>query len=207
MAFPEKPAKTDTPIDDLIAKRWSPRAMDGDRDLERDQILALLEAARWAPSCFGDEPWRFIAWDRGTDPAGWQRAQECLADANRAWAKRAPLLIAVCADSEFRKNGKANRWAQYDCGAAAENLCLQAVSMDLAVHQMGGFDQQAVREAFDVPDRYTPMAMIAVGYPGDPEDLPEEKRGSELGDRSRRPLDENFFGGHWGRSLDKDEAS
>ncbi len=100
-------------------------------------VLALAEAARWSPSCFGDEPWRYIVFDRQTDSEAWQKAFDCLAEGNQNWAAAAPLLLLAVAGLRFSSNEKANRWAQYDTGAASMSLCIQATSMDLMVHQMG----------------------------------------------------------------------
>ena len=197
----EKPAKTSVAIHDLLARRWSPRAIDPDRAVEREHLIALLEAARWAPSCFGDEPWRYIAWDRNDDAASFDKAFECLAEPNQAWVKHAPVLLLALADSEFTKNGKPNRWGQYDTGAASENLCLQATALELVAHQMGGFDKKKVAEAFDIPERFTPMAMIAIGHPGDPDDLPEGKKETELAERKRTPLEERFFLHGWEKPI------
>lgn len=192
-----KLATTDTPIHDLIARRWSPRAIDPDKGVAREMILSLLEAARWAPSCFGDEPWRYIVCDRQRDADAWQRAHDCLAPKNRLWAGNAPVLILAVADSRFRANEKPNRWAQYDTGAASENLCLQAVSLGLVVHQMGGFDAAVAHTAFGIPETFTPMAMIAVGYPGTREHLDAQFHEAEYAVRVRRALDETGYAGYW----------
>jgi len=189
---------TSAPIHDLIAARWSPRALDQDTPVSRQQITALLEAARWAPSCFGDQPWRYLVWDRFADEAEWQQAFECLAEGNRAWVRKCPLLLAAVADSVFGRNGKPNRWAQYDTGAASENLCLQATAMGLAAHQMGGFDKTRLAEIFQIPERFTPMAMIAVGVPAAPDTLPKEFRDGETAPRERRALSDLAFDGRWG---------
>ena len=138
----EKPAVTRPPIAELIARRWSPRAMDSTQPVSRDHLLALLEAARWAPSCFGDQPWRYLVWDRFRDPAGWQQAFECLAEGNQSWVQNAPVLLLAVAAPAFGHNGQPNRWAQYDTGAASENLCLQAAALGLVAHQMGGFNPE-----------------------------------------------------------------
>lgn len=192
-----KPAITDIPIHELLAARWSPRAFDVTKGVSREQVLALVEAARWAPSCFGDEPWRVIVWDRMRDAASWQKAFDCLTESNQAWVKNTPLLIAVGADSQFRHNGKDNRWAQYDSGAAALSLCLQAVALGLAAHQMGGFDAQKLRGAFGIPEHITLMSMIAIGHQAAPDVLTGEVREREIAPRKRRPLGEVFFEGGW----------
>ncbi|MEK9824900.1 MAG: nitroreductase family protein, partial [Methylotenera sp.] len=145
-----KPAITQVAIDQTIANRWSGRAYDAAKTVTREQVLALLEAARWAPSCFGDQPWRFIVWNKSEDAAGWQQAFDCLVPGNQGWAKDAQVLVLVCADTLFAHNQKPNRFAQYDTGAAAENLCLQATALGLMAHQMGGYDADLAREKFNV---------------------------------------------------------
>jgi len=197
-----KTAITQVPIDSTIAKRWSGRAYDSSKVVTQEQIIALLEAARWAPSCYGDQPWRFIVWDRNTDIGAWQQAFDCLVPGNQSWAKDAPVLLLIAADSLFNHNDKENRWGQYDTGAAAENLCLQAASMGLMAHQMGGFDAEKVRAAFQIPDEFECMAMIAVGYPAEPEILESPYRERELAGRVRRPLGELFFNGVWQKPID-----
>jgi nitroreductase len=197
----KKPALTQEPIDGTIAARWSGRAYDPGKPVSREQIIALLEAARWAPSCYGDQPWRFIVWDRNADEAAWQKAFDCLVPGNQAWVKNAPLLFLITAGSLFNHNGKENRWGQYDTGAAAENLCLQASSMGLMAHQMGGFDVAKARAAFDIPDEYALMSMLAVGYQADISTLSGEVLERETAPRSRRPLDELFYSGTWGKPV------
>ena len=196
-----KPAITQVTINDTIANRWSGRAYDASQQVSHAQIIALLEAARWAPSCYGDQPWRFIVWDKHADAQAWQQAFDCLAPANQAWVKDAPLLLLVCADSLFSHNQHPNRWAQYDTGAAAENLCLQASSMGLIAHQMGGFNAESVQAAFGVPAQYTPMAMVAVGYAAEISSLTGEILSRETAVRTRRPLNELFFAGAWDKPI------
>lgn len=193
-----KPALTQVPIDTTLANRWSGRAYDASKPVSEEQTIALLEAARWAPSCFGDQPWRFIVWDKNIDLAAWQKAFDCLVPGNQAWVKDAPLLMLATANTLFNHNGKENRWAQYDTGAASENLCLQATSAGLMAHQMGGFDVTKTREVFAIPAQYTLMAMIAVGYPAEISSLSGEVLEREIAPRMRRPLGELFFSGAWG---------
>jgi nitroreductase len=194
----EKKAQTSVAIHDLIARRWSPRAFDKSKPVSRAQIMALLEAARWAPSCYGDEPWCYLLWDRDRDSSSWQKAFECLSDSNQVWVKNAPLLLASIAGSQFAHSGKPNRWGQHDTGAASANLVLQAVALGLAAHQMGGFDADKLREKFAIPAGYTPMAMIVVGYQADADILEGNIRERELAARARKPLGEKFFEGTWG---------
>jgi nitroreductase len=189
------------PIHDLIAARWSGRAYDGSKSVSREQTLALLEAARWAPSCYGDQPWRFVVWNQATDVAAWQAAFDTLVPGNQRWVKDAPLLVLVAADTLFSHNGQPNRHAQYDTGAAAENLCLQAEALGLMAHQMGGFDPDRIRAVAKVPAQYTPMALISVGYPADPASFSDDVAKRESAIRHRRSLGELFFDGVWTKPI------
>ncbi|MBI5450098.1 MAG: nitroreductase family protein [Gammaproteobacteria bacterium] len=193
-----KPAMTRTPINEMLAQRWSPRAFDGTRALTSQQILALCEAARWAPSSSNEQPWRFILCDRYADPSAWLQACAVLKPANQVWATQAAMLVLVCALPLSAANNALNRWCDYDAGAAAFSLCLQASTMGLAAHQMGGFDAGAAHTSFAIPDDVHCLAMIAVGYPGEAAALPEGLRERELAPRSRQPLESRFFAGGWG---------
>ena len=197
----EKPAQTSRPIHDLFVRRWSTRAFDAAKPVSREQLTSLLEAGRWAPSCNGDEPWRYLIWDRGRDPEGFQKAFDCLSENNRKWVKNVPLLMLSCAGSIFGATGKPNRWTQHDTGAASVSMALQATALGLAYHQMGGFDAEKARAAFTIPAEYTPMAMIAVGYQAAPDVLDEETKKKELAPRARKPLAEKFFEGGWGKGV------
>ncbi len=197
----QKPAQTSRPIHELFVRRWSTRAFDAAKPVSRDQLLSLLEAGRWAPSCNGDEPWRYLIWDRARDPEGFQKAFDCLSDNNKKWVKNVPLLMLSCAGTNFAATGKPNRWTQHDTGAASTSMALQAEAMGLMVHQMGGFDADKARAAFEIPADYTPMAMIAVGYQAAPEVLDEETKKKELAPRGRKPLGERFFEGGWGKGV------
>jgi nitroreductase len=197
----DRSAATRVPIHELLARRWSPRAYDVNRTVSREQLAALLEAARWAPSCNGDEPWRYLIFERRRDPAGWQKAFDCLSDSNKKWVRNVPVLLLSCAGSTFEHSGKPNRYGQHDTGAASVCLALQGAAMGLAVHQMGGYDAQKARAAFQIPDAYTPMAMIAVGYQASPDVLDEETKAKELRPRSRKPLETHFFEGGWGKGV------
>jgi nitroreductase len=194
----QKPAQTATPIHELLARRWSGRAFK-DAPISRAELYSLLEAAHWAPSCFNDQPWRFLVWDRNHDAGAWRRAFDCLDEGNRSWVKDAPILLLACADTEFSKRpGRANRWGMHDTGAASMNLHLQAVARGMMSHPMAGYDKPRIRAEFAIPERYGLCAMIAVGRPVDSADALGEKEGErELQPRVREPLGTRFFDGRW----------
>ena len=197
-----KPAITRVKIHDLMQTRWSPRAIDPDKDISPDDLTALLEAARWAPSCFNDQPWRFIVCVKSKDETSWKNALANLAEKNRLWAKNAPVLMLAVAMENFNHNGKPNRWAMYDTGAASVSLCFQATALGLVVHQMGGFDAEKARALFKLPAGCTPLSMIAVGYQADIDVLDDDFKAAELAERTRAPLDQRFYFGQWGVGVD-----
>lgn len=193
----QKPAITQQPIHDLIANRWSGRAYDASKPVTKDQLVSLLEAARWAPSCFGDEPWRYVICNKSDNLQAWQSAFDCLVPGNQGWAVNAPVLLLICADTLFGHNDKPNKWAAYDTGAATENLCLQATALGLMAHQMGGFDADQARKTFNVPERFQILAMVTVGYQAAIESVSGEAREREEAPRKRKPLGALFFDGSW----------
>ncbi|MGK0298780.1 MAG: nitroreductase [Gammaproteobacteria bacterium] len=197
----ESKATTQYPISEQLAKRWSGRAYDPNKNLDRKQIVTLLEAARWAPSCFGDEPWRFIICDKTSNETAWQKALDCLAEGNRSWAINAPLLNIIIANTLFGHNDKPNKWCNYDTGAAALSLCVQATDMGLMTHQMGGFDPDKASELFSIPEQFIPIAMMTVGYQLAIDDMTDEIKERELAQRKRKPLGECFFEGEWGKGV------
>lgn len=196
-SYPEKPAPTDYPINELMRRRWSPRAFEEGRAVEREKLLTMLEAARWAPSCFNDRPRRILVFD-GSDLDTLAKARGCLSEGN-AWARKAPVLMLSVARETFEQTGKPNRWAQHDTGLATENLLLEAVELGLAAHPMAGYDAERARSEFGIPEGFTPIAMIAIGYPcrGKLEELDEKLRGKELASRERKAIGEIAFAGKW----------
>jgi len=195
-----KPALSSVPLHELIRNRWSPRAFDPNKAVHPDAVTALLEAARWAPSCFNDQPWRYLICDRYRDRSAWEKMLSCLAEKNQLWAHNAPLLILSVAMQHFGHNGNPNRWASYDTGAASLSLCLQAEALGLVSHQMGGFDADRCRAVFNLPEACTPMAVLAVGYQAEADSLPEDFRAGEAAERQRAALAEKFFFSEWGKA-------
>ncbi|WP_328447607.1 nitroreductase family protein [Amycolatopsis sp. NBC_00438] len=190
-----KPAVTSIPIAPLMAERWSPRAYDASAVVTPDQVRALLEAARWAPSFGNTQPARYLVGVRGT--SAFDAILATLNSGNQAWARRAGLLlIGVMVTSNAKGDVP---YAEYGLGLASENLVLQAVELGLIAHQMAGFSPADVRSSFGLPDNAEPRVAIAVGSPGDPSVLEEDWRiEKEKADRARIPLEEFAFTGKWG---------
>ena len=173
-------------INSLILNRWSPRSMTGE-ELDEDTIMSLFEAARWAPSSYNNQPWRFIYAKRNT--SHWDKLFNLLAEPNKVWTKNAAVLIVVVSRKNFEHNEKYSITHQYDAGAAWENLALEASSRGLAVHAMQGFDYERARIDLQIPDTFDVMAMIAIGKKGPKENLPSELQNKEL-PNNRKPLNE-----------------
>jgi len=197
----EKSADTSAPVNPLILSRWSGVAYDPDRAVATNDLRALAEAARWAPSCFGDQPWRVLFCSKSADDSAWQQAFDCLAEGNQPWCQYAPVLAIVCADTQFSKNDNPNDWGPYDTGAAAISICLQAAELGLMTHQMAGFSPDKARKTFSIPARYKPMAMMTIGYQLPKDNLPAAFAERELKPRQRNPLREHFFLGAWEKGI------
>jgi nitroreductase len=194
----QKPAPTAHPTHALIHHRWSPRAF-SDQPVPADVLRSLFEAARWAPSSNNEQPWAFLV-TTSDDIEGHARMVSTLVEFNQVWAKHAPVLAIAVSELAFNSTAKPNRNAFYDTGAAVANLSMEATSRGLFVHQMAGFDAHKAIELFGIPGGWEPIAAFVVGYPGDPESLPEKLRQRELAPRERKPLESFVMGGHWGKS-------
>jgi nitroreductase len=192
----DKPADTTAPLHDPIRRRWSPRAF-ADREVTDDELRTLLEAARWAPSSSNEQPWRFIVAPR-RDRDAFARALSCLVPANQVWAGGAAVLMLTCTSTVFARHGQRNAHAWHDVGLAVATMSIQAMTMDLFVHQMAGIDPARVRELYALPESVEPVTAIALGHPGDPKSLPEPLAGREAGPRTRKPLREFVFRDRYG---------
>lgn len=167
------PRTPDWDVDSMFVDRWSPRGFSGEPLTERE-IHTLFEAARWAPSCYNEQPWRFVY---ATEPQARARLTACLVAKNRAWAGGAPLLMFLLARRHFQKTGAENRHAPYDAGAAWMALALQARKLGLYAHAMAGFNPDKAYETLGVSREDTlVMTAIAVGRRGDATGLPEDLR-------------------------------
>jgi nitroreductase len=190
----DKPAETQYPIHDLLRQRWSPRAFDN-RPVEPEKLRSLFEAARWAPSSNNGQPWRFLVATK-EHTIEYDRLFNCLVEGNQKWAYRAPVLMLSVAQLQF-EDGSLNAHALHDTGMAAENLVLQGTALGLVAHQMAGFRGDQARTDCHIPEGYVPVAMIAVGYPGDPAVLSDRLRAREVQPRVRKPLTELVYSATW----------
>jgi nitroreductase len=179
-----------------ISDRRSIRAF-STQDIEKEALTTLMEAARWSPSCCNEQPWRFIIGQKSHNPAVWQAICESLYPANQDWAKEAPVLLATFTKKTFTQNGRPNRHAWHDLGAALAMLSVQAFSMGIFVHQMAGFQPEKITETFSPPADFEPVTVVVLGYPGDPARLPESVRAKENAPRNRKPLEEFVFWRGW----------
>lgn len=170
------------PVIEVIKKRKSVRAF-VDKPIEKEKIDSLFEAARWAPSSVNEQPWRYI-YARKDQPL-WEKIFETLNESNQVWVKNSPLLVASFVLKNFSRNEQPNGFAKYDLGAANAFLSLQATGLGLQIHQIGGFNGHRLRENLQVPDQYELGVVLAIGYPGDPESLPENLKVRELSPRQR----------------------
>jgi nitroreductase len=178
--------KADHPIETLLLARWSPRAMTGE-PLKDSEISILFEAARWAPSTYNEQEWRFLYGRRDTPQ--WQTFFDLLVEGNQAWCKNAGMLVVILAKKTFTQNGKPNPVHLFDVGAAFENIALQASKMNLVVHGMQGFGFDKARTSLKVPDDFDVAAMFAAGRPAEPDTLPEPLREREK-PSGRKPISE-----------------
>jgi len=178
--------RTEHDIEPIFINRWSPRAMSGE-DVSQNDIARLIEAARWAPSAYNEQPWRFLYCHRNTEH--WPKFFDLLVEFNQQWTRNAGALFVVISKTTFDHDGKPNPTHSFDAGAAWQNLALQGTKMGLVVHGMAGFDAEKARKTLNIPPEYEVEAMIAVGKPGRVEDLPQEMQEREQ-PSDRKPLAE-----------------
>ena len=182
-----KPAIPQVAINDTIAKRWSGRAYDADQDLSPEQIKALLEAARWAPSAFNGQPWRFFVGRNGDST--FSATLSTLAPFNQSWAKNASVLITVAAKTT-KDDGSIHADYQFDCGLAVSQLVFEVHNRGFVAHQMTGFDRVASSTVLEMDTYLTPIVVIAIGKQDVPEKLEGPAAEREVAPRERKPLSE-----------------
>jgi len=181
--------ETSAGIHTLLARRWSPKAFSS-HAVEPEKLAQLFEAARWSPSCYNAQPWRFVMAAR-QEAEGYNRLLSTLVEPNRQWAQQAPVLILAVAKLDFDHAPKPNRHAFYDLGQSVANLTVQATALGLQIHQMGGFDAAAARELVAIPKGFEPVAVLALGYP--------DGQAAPQAGRTRKDLADFVFSGSWGR--------
>jgi len=189
----QKLAESSQPLLQALAERWSPRAFTG-APLAKEDLLAVLEAARWTASSMNEQPWRFSVATRQAQPAHFERLLGTLAEFNQVWAKQASALIAVTTRRDFEKNGAPNLHAAFDAGAAVASLSIEATGRGLAVHVMGGIDHAGLREALQLPEGVETLVVLALGASAKDQEeartlLSAPLLERELSPRARHPLE------------------
>jgi nitroreductase len=195
-----KRAQNNHPIHDLIAERWSPYAFSL-KPVEAEKLQSLMEAARWAASSFNAQPWSFVVATR-QHPEQFEQLMSVLIPFNQDWVRNTPVLVFSVAKLTFDHNGQPNRHALHDTGMALSNLMVQATALGLYVHGMAGFDVEKGRQVLALPEGYEPVAAFAIGYLGNPQDLPEMLRERHQAKRERKPLESFVFSGKFGQKAD-----
>ncbi|MCF6171531.1 MAG: nitroreductase family protein [Bacteroidales bacterium] len=187
----DKAAHNIYPVNELVRKRWSPRAF-SEKPVEEEKLNSLFEAARWAPSAFNEQPWRFIVGRKGNEV--YDKIMQSLVEWNRQWAGRAPVLVLNLARKTFSHNNKPNGVALYDLGQAVAFMILEAVNQGLISHEMSGFDAGEAARLLEIPESFQAVSVTAFGYYGDPDALPRDMYESETGKRQRKNPGEIVFG-------------
>lgn len=178
-------------VSPLFMKRHSGKAYDPSKQVSEKQKEALIQAARWAPSSHNDQPWNFIFCDKQLTPEAYENALRSLKEKQQGWVGNAPLLVVVTTRLQLIYKNKPNEWAEYDAGAAAISMALQASDMGLMAHQIGGFDKDKIHQDFQLPQNVKPLTIMVIGYESEPDPTP----------RDRRTIGDNFFSGKWGNGM------
>jgi nitroreductase len=187
----------------VLTERRSPRAYT-DKPVPTEVLHQIFTAASSAASCFGEQPWRYLAASKAEQPEAFEKILNAIAPFNQAWAKNAPVLVVGLAKLTFSHDGNPNGWAKYDVGQGTATLAIEATELGLQIHQMAGFSPDAVRAAFNVPADFEAVVAFTLGYPGPASSLPDPLREREEAPRSRKPLGEILFEGAWPTASDED---
>jgi nitroreductase len=184
-----------------LSKRMSPIVFD-ERDFEKEKLQALVEAARWAPSCSNNQSWNYVfVNEKDTTRTA---LEEALTRGN-AWAKKAPFLVAVAADPDQDCKDNGLPFYAYDAGLSVMCLVIEAEHLGLRVHQMAGWDEQKVKQALGYPSNFRVVVVFALGYEANIkglwETLDERTRNKIAKPRERKSPSENFFSGNYGKRL------
>ncbi len=179
-----------TILNDVILKRFSPRAFQNKR-IDPSELESLFEAACWAASSMNEQPWLFHYAEKGE--AEYEMILDSLMPGNKVWAQEAPILMVNYYKEVFDKNGSFNRSAMHDLGLAMGNMSIQATTLNIGLHMMGGFNPEIITKKFELPDGYVPFCVVAIGYFGDPNSLDEPLKSRETAERKRKKLSEIVF--------------
>lgn len=173
-------------INPLLSSRWSPYAFDPSKEVSSADLASMFEAARWTMSSYNAQPWRYIVGVKSRSPDLWQQIFGVLVAGNQGWAQHAPVLVLGLASTTFEHNGKENKAAHHDLGAASANLTIEATVRGISVHQMIGIEPEQAIATFDLPSTIVPLTALAIGYAGENPDLAED-----LAQRDQRPRERN----------------
>lgn len=173
-------------INEIILKRFS-TVLFSDKPVEREKLITLFEVARWAPSSYNEQPWRFI-YGIKRDHDVFIKFLECLSEANKEWASNAPVLCLSLAKKNYSRNNLSNRFALYETGMAVGNMLLQAIDLGLNIHQMAGYNVEQAIKNLEIPDDFSPIAMMAIGYKAESGNFPDELIRKEKRSRERKEL-------------------
>jgi nitroreductase len=176
-------------IEDLFIERWSPRSMSGEK-IEKKELMKLFEAARWAPSAYNSQPWKFIYVT--PDSEKWDDFFSCLIEFNQQWVKNAGTLMILASRKNFEHNNKPSPTHSFDTGSAWQNLALQGSKLGLVVHGMSGIDFEKAKQVAELDENHEVMAMAAVGKPDSKEKLPESMQDKEF-PSDRKKIEEFVF--------------
>ncbi|MBX2807008.1 MAG: nitroreductase family protein [Cellvibrionaceae bacterium] len=181
-------APTDHPIHSLLESRRSPYAIDPNKCVSEADLLSLFEAARWAMSSYNAQPWRYIVGVKARTPERWQQLYDLLLEGNQPWAANAPVLALGVAEHHFEHNGKLNKAATHDLGAASALLTVEAASRGLVVHQMIGIEPARAHQVFGLAQSQEAFTVLAIGYAGNADQIPAAYAERDAKPRTRKPL-------------------
>lgn len=193
-------SNTAFPIDKRLARRWSPYVF-STQPVPRDALRSVFEAARWAPSSFNEQPWRFIVGLRD-DGNTHSKIVECLAQGNQTWAEQAPVLIIGVYQYHFTESGQHNKAAPHDLGLASAQMVIEAGRHELFAHMMIGLDPSRARELFEIPDHAEAYIGMAIGYHDRGDNADPKLREREQKTKGRIPQQAFVFSDHFGQSAD-----
>ncbi|MEE4186067.1 MAG: nitroreductase family protein [Gammaproteobacteria bacterium] len=175
---------------ELLERRHSPYVFAAERDVSADDMRGLLEAARWTMSSYNEQPWRYVVGSRSRSPEVWQAVLEVLVPGNRGWARHAPILMLGLISTRFSQNGKPNKAAAHDLGAASACLTIEATARGLSVHQMIGIEPAEAARRFALPESVEALTGLAIGYAGNPADCDADYAARDSRPRERKALDD-----------------